>query len=380
MEIKVPLCRPDVGELEIEAVGEILRSGNVSHGRSITAFEENFASKTGVKYAVAMNSWTSAAFLVFQYIREIYGVGEVILPSFSFVASANVVSNAGLIPRFAEIGEGSYEITCDTIEPLINERTRAIMPVNFAGKPVHLSAISNLALNKNIFLVEDSAETIGVQTPDGIKVGSCGVGIFSFYATKNMTTGEGGMVTTNSQSLMKWLRLRMAHGIEKGTSSQSNVTPSWYRNAVTFGHNFRMTNFQAAMGIVQLNKLTEMNKKRHVIAQTYYEALKNTHNLWLKPILKTENHSYQMFVVQTLPTMRDKLVHLLNQNGVGASVHFDPPIHLQTAYASRNFKLPRTELTSKSSISLPISSVQTTEETDFVIQKLLNSIARISHD
>jgi perosamine synthetase len=374
MEIKVPLCRPDVGDLELHAIADAFRSGSVSHGTYIHEFEELFAKLVGAKYAIAMNSWTSAAFLVFQYIREFYGAGEVILPSFSFVASANVVSNSGLLPKFADISENSYEITYDTIRPLINKNTRAIMPVHFAGKPVDLSAINELIKNENILLVEDSAESIGVSTIDGVNVGSCGVGIFSFYATKNMTTGEGGMVTTSDPILAKWLRIQMAHGIEKESFFRNGITQPWYRNSTSFGHNFRMTNFQAAMGIVQLGKLDKMNECRHEIAATYFDALSGRADLFLDPILSKENHSYQMFVLRTFPEIRDKVVNLLNENGVGASVHFDPPIHLQTAYATYRVQLPFTEKASNCSISLPISSVQSKKETNYVIKTLIETL------
>lgn len=362
----VPLCKPDISALELDAVRQVLLSGNLSHGQEVAAFEQSFAELTQCSDAIAFSSWTTAAFLVFKYIAEMTGGGEVIMPSYTFSASANAAKTAGLVPRFAEVEWESHEVTAATIEPLISSSTVAIMPVHFAGKVCDMKPITELAEEYALPIIEDSAETLGASC-DNKPAGSFGVGIFSFYATKNITTGEGGMVTTNDKDLAEWLRIRMAHGIKKG----SYGTSPWHRNAVAPGYNFRLGNMNAALGNAQLSRLTELNAKRNQVAQHYQSELKDVISIDLPPLLPQEQHSYQMYVIKVSDRIRDDIVSMLNDAGVGASVHFDPPVHMQTAYATGEDVLPITEHLAASSISLPISPVQTERETQYVVDTLL---------
>ena len=363
--MNVPLCKPDISELELDAVRRVLLSGNLSHGNEVSAFEQSFAELTGCSDAIAFSSWTTAAYLVFKYIAEMTGGGEVIMPSYTFSASANAAKTAGLIPRFAEVEWETHEITTKTIEPLVSSDTVAIMPVHFAGLVCEMGPITQLAEEYALPIIEDSAETLGA-TSGGKQAGSFGVGIFSFYSTKNITTGEGGMVTTNDKDLAEWLRVRMAHGIKKG----SYGTNSWNRNAVAPGYNFRLSNMNAALGNVQLSRLAELNGNRNRVAQHYYSELKDVISIELPTLLPPEEHSYQMYVIKVADYVRDHMVWMLNEAGVGASVHFDPPVHLQTAYRDGGVVLPVTEQLASSSISLPISSIQTEDETQYVIDTL----------
>lgn len=372
--LRIPLCKPDIGFDEINYVTQVLRSGTLGHGAQVQAFESEFANFIGSKFAVSFNSWTSGAFLVMKFLKECGTRNEVILPSFSFVASANVVINAGLIPVFAEIDKDTLDITPETVRPLINAQTVAIMPVHFAGKPAGMMGLQSLANEYGIALVEDSAECIGA-TVDGKMAGSFDIGIFSFYPTKNMTTGEGGMVTTNDYKLNSWLRKMAAHGISKEKSLSNSNTNPWNRNAEIPGHNFRMTNFQAAMGLVQLKKLREMNLRRWRIAERYHKLLADNSRIKLMPLMDTTEHSYQMFTIMVEPSVRNSVVNYLNRNGIEASVHFDPPIHLQKAYEKLDMYLPNTEYISSQIISLPISSIQTIEETEIVCHHILQAIS-----
>ena len=369
MDLQVPLCKPDVGEEEIRAIREVFAAGNLSHGPCLASFEQAFARLVGTKHAVAANSWTSASFLVCCYLRERCGGGEVLMPSFTFVASANTVATAGLTPRFADVDERTQEVTAETLAPHINPRTVAIMPVHYAGRPCDMPSIMKLAQSHGLAVIEDSAECLGAMV-GGRQAGSFDIGIFSFYATKNITTGEGGMVTTDRDDLADWLRLRIAHGVQKGSYQRDGVTRSWYRNAVVPGHNFRLSNFQAAMGLVQLSKLQSMNQRRHVVATRYDSGLRKKTELERPDLLPPEEHSYQMYPIRISPERRDRLVLSLQEAGTGASVHFDPPVHWQVAYFQKHVSLPVTERLARSVITLPISPVQTAAQTDKVLEAI----------
>lgn len=369
MAPRVPLCKPDVGDEELAAIREVFRSGALSHGPQVAGFEQTFARFVGTPHAVSFNSWTSASFLVCSYLRERFGPGEIILPSYTFVASANTIVSAGLTPRFADVDWTTHEITADTIAPLINDRTRGIMVVHFGGLPCRMPEIMALADRHRLPVIEDSAECLGAAV-GGRQAGSYGIGIFSFYSTKNITTGEGGMVTTADGELADWLRVRMGHGVRKGSFSRDGRSERWYRNAIAPGHNFRLSNFQAAMGIVQMAKLPEMNSRRHAVAAAYDSALRPLDWIERPPMLPDGEHSYQMYVIRVPAAQRDAIVTSLVDGGVDASVHFDPPVHEQTAYADPPVSLPVTERLARTSITLPISSVQTPEQTALVIDVL----------
>lgn len=375
MATRVPLCKPEVGEEEIAAIREVFAEGSLSHGPKVTAFESAFASLIGVEHGIAMNSWTSASFLVCAYIRERFGPGEVIIPSYTFVASANTVVSGGLTPVFADVDWATHEVTVETLAPLVTPSTRAVMVVHFAGRPCNMPAIMEFARARNLFVIEDSAECLGA-TVAGRQAGAFATGIYSFYATKNITTGEGGMVTTDDTDLAEWLKVRMAHGIKKGSYSRDGVSQGWHRNAVTAGHNFRLSNFQAAMGLVQLQKLEGMNARRHAVATAYDAGLAGLAGLERPELLPVGEHSFQMYAIKVPAATRDRVLIALQNDGVGASAHFDPPVHWQSAYASPSVSLPVTERLAQAVITLPISSVQTPEQTQYVIDAVRREMAR----
>jgi perosamine synthetase len=266
-------------------------------------------------------------------------------------------------------------VTPDTLAPHINPKTRAIMPVHFAGRPCMMPAIMDLAARHGLTVIEDSAECLGASV-GGRQAGGFDTGIFSFYATKNITTGEGGMVTTHDADLAEWLRVRLAHGVKKGSYTRDGVSRGWYRNAVAPGHNFRLSNFQAAMGIVQLAKLEAMNQRRHAVAALYDAGLSGVDGVERPELLPPGQHSYQMYAIKVPAAKRDRVLLALQAAGIGASAHFDPPVHWQSAYSSPAVSLPVTERLARSVITLPISSVQTTEQTGYVIDALRREMAR----
>lgn len=375
MATPVPLCKPEVGEEEIAAIREVFAEGSLSHGPKVGAFETAFANRIGTTHAVAANSWTSASFLVCQYIREKHGAGEVLMPSFTFVASANTVANAGLTPTFADVDWATQEVTVATLAAAVTPNTRAVMVVHYAGRPCDMPSIMAFARERNLFVIEDSAECLGA-TVGGRQAGSFATGIFSFYATKNITTGEGGMVTTDDAELADWVRVRLAHGVQKGSYRRDGVAQGWHRNAIVAGHNFRLSNFQAAMGLVQLEKLDGMNARRHAVARAYDQGLAGIAGVERPELLPLGQHSFQMYAIRVPPQQRDRVLIGLQKAAVGASAHFDPPVHWQTAYLSAAVSLPITERLARSVITLPMSPVQTSDQTAFVIDTLAREMAR----
>lgn len=371
-KLDVPLCKPDVGKDELDAIAATFATGQLSHGAYIPEFEAAFAAYCGVPHAVALNSCTSGLYLLCLYVRERYGVGEIIVPSFTFAASVNSILCAGMTPRFVDVEWQTGNTTAELIAPLITKDTKAVMVVHYAGKPCDMPAIMKLADQHNLFVIEDSAECLGAKVGDR-QAGSYGHGVFSFYSTKNMTTGEGGMVTTHDPDVADWCRLKRAHGVRKQSYNRNGIQRVWFRNAVIPGQNFRLANFQAAMGLVQLKKLQTMNQARRKVAERYIAGLSDLKQIELPALAAPETHSWQMFIIKVPADKRDDIVLALNEKGVGASVHFDPPVHWQDIVKTVSAgKLPITEKLALSSITLPISSVQTQAQTNHVIAELRN--------
>jgi len=350
----VPLSLPCVGEAEAEAVSHVLQSGWLAQGPEVKVFERDFAAYIGVDHAVALNSATSAL----QLALIAHGAsGEVILPSFTFSASANAVVTAGCTPVFADIDAATLCINPIAIEEAVSRKTIAIMPVHFAGQACDMASIMELAEKHGLMVLEDSAEAIGATYKEK-KAGAYGTGCFSFFPTKNMTCGEGGMLTTNDANLAERVRTLRGHGIASTTYDRLTEGKPWAREATMPGYNFRMPDILAAVARVQLNKLDAMNEKRRSHASWLNEQLRQLEGVRLPFPPKDGSHVYQMYTVILNPELydRDAIVLGMRQQGVHASVHFDPPVHQQRYYRD-NFvsaRLPVTESIAKSIVTLPL--------------------------
>jgi perosamine synthetase len=327
----VPLSLPSIGEEEKQAVLEILDSGWLTHGPKNVAFEQAFAEYHAVAHAVSMNSCASAL----QVALEGQGItGEVIVPSFTWVASANAIVKAGATPVFADIDEPTCNIDVASIERLVTSRTEAVMPVHFAGQTADMTAILRVAHKHGLAVIEDSAETLG-GTHHGKLAGTFGVSCFSFFPTKNITTGEGGMLLTNDDAIARRARSLIGHGIDKTTYEREVASAPWFRGACTVGYNFRLTNFQAAIGLVQLKKVDRLNDRRRDLARVYNGRLAVVPQISLPIELPGNRHVYQMYTVKMRDrARRDELVHYLRSCGVGASVHFEPAVHQMIPYST----------------------------------------------
>ncbi len=368
----IPLAKPYIDEREISAVVEVLKSGWLTHGPKVKEFERMFAEYIGTKYAIAVNSCTSAL----QLVMEVLNIkGEVILPSFTFVASANAIVTSGAIPIFVDIVEDTYNIDPNKIEERINKRTQAIMPVHFAGHPCDMKPIMEIAEKHNLHVIEDSAECIG-GLYNNKKTGSFGIGCFSFFPTKNITTGEGGIITTNDDSLEERIKILRAHGIPSMTHEREKSKKPWLRSATEAGYNFRMCDINAAIGIEQMKKIDDMNKKRIEVAR--YLSKKLTNNKITKPTIhKNCRHVFQIYVIMLDTSInRIDFIKKVMEKDIQASVHFDPPVHLQPYYTNIGWKkgdLPITEHVSEHVVTLPLFPSITKRDLDFISQ-IINSI------
>jgi len=368
--MKIPLSKPFLGQEEFNEVKKVLNSGWLTHGPKNEEFETAFAKYIGVDYAISLNSCASA---LFAAVKSLGLTGEVILPSFTFVASANAIVAAGAKPVFAEVEWQSGNIDPEDVKRKITSRTEALMPVHFAGQACRMDEIMKIAKKHKLSVIEDSAEAIGAKYR-GTKTGLFGVGCFSFFPTKNITTGEGGMVTTNDKKLWQKIKALAGHGISKTTSQRLRVKKPWYRAAAMVGYNFRMSNILAAIGVEQMKKLEKMNNLRRAHAAYLNEGLKNISSIEIPTPTKNCFHVYQMYTIKLKKGNRDALVRKLKERGIEASVHFDPPVHLQPFYMKnfgcRKGDLPITERLSQSIITLPMFPQLAKKELGYIISAI----------
>lgn len=341
----IPISKPILGQEEEKAVLEVLKSGMLAQGERVERFENEFSSYIGVKYAVAVANGTAALFLALLA----HGIGkgdEVVTTPFSFISSANSILFVGAKPVFVDIDSGSFNINPDLIEPKITKKTRALLVVHLFGNPCQMDKILKIVKKHKLILIEDACQSHGAEF-NGRKIGSLGTGCFSFYATKNMTTGEGGMVTTNNKRLAEKIKLLRNHG--------SKIR--YYHNSL--GFNLRMTDIQAAIGIEQLRKLNEFNKKRIRNALYLNKKLAKIPGVITPKILPNTVHTFHQYTIkitQDFPKTRDELVEELGKKEIHTGIFYPIPIHKQKVYKNLGYKdiLPVAETLSREVVSLPV--------------------------
>lgn len=350
----IPISKPLIGEEEKKAVLEVLESGQLAQGPKVREFEEAFAAFCGVKHAIATSSGTTA--LVTALLAHGIGNGdEVITSPFTFVASANSVLSVGARPVFVDVDERSCNIDPGLIEDRVTARTKALLPVHLYGYPCDMDVISDIAGRHGLPVIEDACQAHGAAI-GAKKVGSYGTGCFSFYPSKNMTTGEGGMITTNDDQIAEQARLIRNHG-------QSQL----YLHQ-TMGYNFRMTELQAALGLVQLQKLPAWTRTRIENACYLSERLSNV----LTPQVREGYlHVYHQYTVRVSQD-RDGALERLNQAGIGARVYYPLPVHQQPLYRQLGFRdsLPVAEKASREVLSLPVHPALTPQELDKIVTEV----------
>ncbi|MFN2462143.1 MAG: DegT/DnrJ/EryC1/StrS family aminotransferase, partial [Candidatus Velthaea sp.] len=297
-ETFLPYGRPSIGDTEIAAAMTCFQNGWLTTGARVREFEEVFAKRAGVKYAVAVNSCTAALHL--GLIALGLGPGdEVIMPSLTFVAGAQCTREIGATPVFADIDPETLCMTAATIEAVLTPRTRAIIPMHYGGRPSGIADILALASSRGIRVLEDAAHAAGMLE-DGRWSGTLSDGAaYSFYPTKNITTGEGGMFVTNDRAMMERVRVLSLHGMNKDAWKRYTAGGSWRYDVVEPGYKYNLTDVAAAMGVVQLERLEELQARRDAIARAYLKALDGIPGVTPASQMLTapDRHSWCMFVV-----------------------------------------------------------------------------------
>ncbi len=363
MNRKIPIAKPNFGKEEETAVKEVLESGILASGPRTKRFEKEFAEYIGVKHAVAVANGTIALDVALKTLK--IGAGdEVITSAFSFIASGNCVLFQNAKPVFADIDPRTFNIDPSDVAEKITAKTKALIPVHMFGQPAKMDALKEIAEDKGIALVEDAAQAHGAEYK-GQKAGSIGeMGCFSFYATKNMTAGEGGMITTNNPKLAEKARLLINHG-----QSQK------YHHD-TLGYNYRITELCAAIGSVQLQKLDEFNAKRRENAQLLTQGIRRFRGLTVPYVdtdVKPVFHQYVVKVEENYPRGRDELVDRLTEKGIGVAVHYPVPIYRQPLYQKlgyRGAKCPNTEEACKRVLSLPVHPLVDKKDIEYMLAVL----------
>ena len=344
---KISLSKPNISKKEIKIINKSLASGWLTHGPNNLKFELDFSKYINSKYAISMNSCTSALECSLKVLKK---KGEVIIPSWTWVSTANAIINTGNKPVFADVDINSRNITAEYIEKKKTKKTVAIIVVHYAGLPCQMKKIISLVKKYKLELIEDSAETLGAKC-DNKFTGSFGTGCFSFFPTKNITTTEGGMLTTNNKATFEKIKLIIAHGINKKLKKHF-----WNRESSLPGHNFRLPNHLAALGLSQLKRLNKFNQQRRSIAKKYDIFLNSFKGFFeVQKINKNLSHSYQMYTFLIDSKYRNKLLYFLKSKNIEASAHFDPPLHKQN-YLKKYLKinLKNTDILAKKIISLPM--------------------------
>lgn len=368
--MKIQTGKPFIEQAEINAVTEALRSGWLTAGPRVKEFENKFAGEIGTKHAIAMNSCTSALFLA---VKALGIEGEVIMPSFTFVATANAVVTAGAKPVFVDVEYDTCNMDPACIEGAITGKTEAIMPVHFAGHPCEMTHIVRIAQKHNLAIIEDAAETLGGWCHAKV-AGSFGIGCFSFFPTKNMTTGEGGMLTTNDDNLAAKIRALVGHGLMKTPYERESEKRPWYRQAVWPGYNFRMSDILGALGLEQLKRLPWMTCERRAWVNYMCVGLRDVEEIDLPVERKGFRHVFQMFTIKVKPPVnRDKFVLALREKGVMAMVHFDPPLHHQEIFL-QDVRLPVTNKLAETIVTLPLFPGMNQEQADYVVKMVKETI------
>lgn len=382
----IPFAKPDIGETEIQAVVDVLQSGWITTGQKSSEFEKRFESLLGDgTTAIAVNSATAGLHLALEAI----GIGpgdEVIIPSLTFTATAEVIRYLGGDPVLVDVDPETLNISPEHVRAAITPRTRAIMPVHYAGLPCEMTAILALAAEHGLRVVEDAAHALPAAHR-GALVGALDsdVTVFSFYANKTMTTGEGGMVVTRDPDLAKRMRVMRLHGIDRDAFDRfRSKVPAWYYEVIAPGFKYNLTDIAAAMGLAQLDRLDSFQNRRVKLAARYREALAGLPLILPSWGEEGDQHAWHLFVLRLSDDAlqrglsRDALIEHLSNNGVGTSVHY-VPLHRQPYWRdslkTRVEDFPVTEAAYQAMVSIPLFTAMSDDDQEHVIECLTSFFA-----
>ena len=374
----LPYGKQFIDQSDIDAVVNVLKSDYLTQGPVIGQFESAFKETVGAKFAVAVSNGTAA--LQLSLLALDIGPGdEVITTPNSFLATSNAILYVGATPVFVDIELNQFGIDPTKIEAAITNKTKAIIPVHFAGFPVDLELIHEIANKYNLKVIEDSCHALGAKYKES-NIGSCAYSdcsTFSFHPVKHIATGEGGMITTNSNDVYQKLLTLRTHGVTKDSNQLTQNPGPWYYEMQTLGFNYRMTDIQAALGCSQLKKLTSFVKRRREIAKQY-DAVFSGSDL-IKPIKEQVHHwcSYHLYVVQidfdSIGKNRADVINELKDNGIGTQVHYipiiDQPYYKENVKVTGNFKHCRAYY--KQALSLPMYPLMDDEDVKKVVEALI---------
>ena len=348
----IPIARPILGDAEKAAVLEVIDSGMLVQGPRVRQLEQRFEEVVGVPHAIATSSGTTAL----QLALLAHGIGpgdEVITSPFSFIATANAILYVGAVPVFGEIDEATFNLDPRSVESLIGARTKAIMPVHLYGQPADMQPLLELASGHKLALIEDSAQAIGA-TYRGRAAGSFGTGVFSLYATKNITAGEGGVITTADEEIANRARLLRNHGMKERYRYQG------------LGYNFRLSDLHAAIGLAQLTRLDDFTARRRRNAAALSAGIKR---LRVPQVATDRDHVWHQYTVRTAPLDRDEAAARLREQGVGTAV-FYPTLLDQFAHVravSRSASHPVADAVVRDVLSLPVHPALSAQDIDRII-------------
>ena len=351
----IPIARPHIGEAEKRAVIEVLETGQLAAGPRVEAFERAFADYIGTRHAIAVNSGTAALIVALQA----HGIGpgdEVITTPFSFIATATSIIACGATPIFVDIDPFDLNLDPEKVEDAITQRTKAIIPVHLYGHPARIAQLAELALDFNLALIEDAAQAHGAQHA-GRTVGTFGTGCFSFYPTKNMTTGEGGIITTNDDDIAHRARLIRNHGQQT----------RYHHNH--FGLNWRMQDLNAAIGLAQLQQLENWTNARIANATRLNSLI---HNYETPRVREGDRHVFHQYTIR-VPHHRDRLQQQLQEAGIGTAIHYPIPIHQQPIIRQLGLGQgthPIAEAAAAQVLSLPVHPALAPEDIDYIAATL----------
>ena len=369
----IPFSRPWIDDTEIEAVSQVLASKWISTGNRTREFERAFAEYLGAKHAIAVSSCTAALHLSLV-VAEIGSGDEVITTPYTFTATAEAIRYVGAKPVFVDIHPDTLNIDTRKIEQAITPRTKAILPVHIAGFPCDMDALLDISQNHNLTLIDDAAHAIPAEYKEQY-IGTLGdLSAFSFYANKNLTTGEGGMITTNNDAFAKLLRTMRLHGIDKDAWARQSQRNIWRYDIATEGYKYNMTDIQAAMGLCQLMKLNKQHERRRNFAQIYQTELAKFPQI-STPVSpdNPREHAWHLYIIQLQNGNRDAFVESLSEANIECSVHYIP-LHLfdfyQDQYGYQVGDFPCAESAFERVVSLPLHPGLTEEDIHIVIDAI----------
>ncbi|MFN2448959.1 MAG: DegT/DnrJ/EryC1/StrS family aminotransferase [Candidatus Baltobacteraceae bacterium] len=370
----LPYCRPDTTQAEIDAVSECVRNGWLTSGPKVRDFEAAFARISGVKHAVAVNSCTAA--LHIGLLAAGVGPGdEVVTPALTFVAGAQCALEVGAQPVFCDVDPATLSVTVETIDAVVTGKTRAIIVMPYGGRPLDIRAIVEYANERGIAVIEDAAHACGTLDRGEWAGSRSRLAAYSFYATKNLTTAEGGMLLTNDDAVMERSRILSLHGMDRDAWKRYTQRGSWRYEVREPGFKYNMPDIAAAMGLVQLERLDRMQARRRAIAAQFREAFSQMRGVVSQADATNAGdvHSYCMYVVQVderAALRRDQLIEALKERNIGTSVHYIPTHHFAGYRRFANAHLEVTDRLGARILSLPLYSTMTDADARDVIDAM----------